>query len=126
MILYSKSWYPKSDVSISDLEKIDKIKLKRLLNSDGFWIDDPYKTTLIQYIGFDGEIIGSLHGRHPRKEYVLRNPKEADHITAFTAKSFDQWGLKALQSPTIEYLSYELDIEFSEGSMDNLDTSFYG
>jgi len=117
LILHSKSWYPRSDVTISDLEKIDKIKLERLLNSDGFWVDDPWRTTFVKYLGFDDEIISQLHGQHPRREYLLRNPKEADHITAFTAKSFNQFSLQAYKSPLIEYLSYELDIEFSEGSV---------
>jgi hypothetical protein len=117
MIMHSKFWFPKSDVSISDLEKIEKIKLKRFLNSDRYWIDDPYKTTFIDYIGFDGEVTERLHGQHPHKPYVQRNPKEADHITSFTSKSFDQWSLKAYKSPLIEYLSYELDLEFTEGDV---------
>jgi hypothetical protein len=118
MIVFTKNWYPDSVVTIADLEKIMHIVHKPFTNSDGHWIDDPWKTTLVTYLGFDGEVLDRMSARHPVRQYVQRNPTEANHITAFSYKSPDRFWLHRAKSPIIEYLSYELDIEFREGSVD--------
>ena len=70
---------------------------------------------MVTYLGFDGEEIETLFGYHPLRPYVLKNPESTHQITCFKINSFNpNYVLKKYHSALIEYLSFQLNVEWRE------------